>query len=204
MPRYSRRPKHRYRSQLLQTAALIAIAAAGLYWVEHHAPRNDESSSQAAIALINQHRAQAGLPPLAFDPRVFALARARAEDMVHNNYYDHTNPITGECPDSLKASYSLTTNEWVAENILDYGSSATVPPYLPHPLTAAIAPWMESRGHRYNLLYPGHVAGAVACYGSKCVFLGLNYQGFGAGCYTGEQGSQFWQTAPLQPGEIPP
>ena len=61
---------------------------------------------------------------------------------------------------------------------------------------------MTSRGHRYNLLYPSHIGGAIACYRGYCVFLGLNHDRFGEGCNTGEEGMAFWNSVGRQPGEL--
>ena len=64
---------------------------------------------------------------------------------------------------------------------------------------------MESRGHRYNLLYPSHILGVAACYKGACVFLGANkeYYGLGFGpCTTGAEGTAYWETVNKQPSEI--
>jgi len=65
--------------------------------------------------------------------------------------------------------------------------------------------WMDSRGHRYNLLYSDHKIGAIGCYYGVCVFLGghTNPYGLGAGpCTTGEEGLEYWENVPIQPGEV--
>jgi uncharacterized protein YkwD len=162
---------------------------------------NSESASQKAIAQLNIIRAKYGRSSIVFDERAFKLATARAEDMVHNNYYDHTSP-SGDCPDKMKASYGFSSNEYLAENILDWGDTSVIGNALTHAITDSIEPWMESRGHRYNLLYSNHTAGAFACYGDKCVFLGLNSDRFGEGCHTADAGRQHWEVVPLQPDEV--
>ncbi|MEM9924659.1 MAG: hypothetical protein AAF915_13055 [Cyanobacteria bacterium P01_D01_bin.50] len=61
---------------------------------------------------------------------------------------------------------------------------------------------MNSRGHRYNLLYDKHISGAVGCHKDKCVFLGLNLHKFDSSCSTAAEGKQYWNSVPMQLGEI--
>ena len=119
-------------------------------------------------------------------------------------YYDHTNPHNGDCPDKLKKRYGFKQNEYVAENINGYEnySEYLFPKVKFQEMTDAVDSWMNSRGHRYNLLYKKHIAGAVGCHKDKCVFLGLNHQKFGSGCFTAAEGKQYWNKLPKQTGEI--
>lgn len=137
--------------------------------------------SKAAIDYINQLRVDAGRNKIVFDARVYDLALARVRDTIEYDYFDHTNPITGTCPDSMKKDYGLRSNEYAAEN-LGSGYSSEI---------SAINGWMGSQGHRYNLLYSTHTAGAVACEKSVCAFLGLNNDLFGSGCSVAAEG-QAW------------
>ena len=165
---------------------------------------NSPTASVATLAEINKIRAQYGRPPLLFDQRLFDLATARVQDMQTYHYYDHVNPQTGTCAYSMKAQFGFNASEYVAENALDYGDEGGVGATLFHPMPESISSWMSSRGHRYNLLYARHVAGAVACLNDKCVFLGLNHDRFGEGCHTAADGHQFWETTPLKPDEVQP
>ena len=124
--------------------------------------------------------------------------------MKEYKYLDHTNPYTGSCPDNMKSDYGLKSYEYVAENafgIADYQEGSCTKIEM-KPMTIPIDDWMTSRGHRYNLLYDGHTAGAVGCYKSMCVFLGLNRDRFGEGCYTAEQGQAQWESVGKQLGEV--
>ena len=147
--------------------------------------------AQKVLTYVNQLRAENGVSALRYDVRVYRLAIARVNDMDQYNYMDHTNPVTGTCPDSIKSQFGLSNNEYVAEDAygFDYGGS-----YSSGLEQQAISSWMTSRGHRYNLLYP-HTAGAVVCSrGGHCVFEGLNTAGFGSGCHTGAEGLAFWNS----------
>lgn len=165
---------------------------------------NSVENSKAAIAHVNQLRRQYGKREIAFDERAFELAVSRAKDQRENSYLDHTNPKTGTCPDNMKSDYGLRPHEYVAEN--GFGNPVYSEKPLTRierrPMTEPIEPWMDSRGHRYNLLYDEHLAGAVGCYKNMCVFLGLNHNRFGEGCYKAAETSKIWKTAPRRPGEV--
>ncbi|HEY9648411.1 MAG TPA: CAP domain-containing protein, partial [Chroococcidiopsis sp.] len=167
-------------------------------------PQDTEEASRQALAEVNKIRVQYGRNPIAFDPRVFRLAIARLEDMTRYRYYDHVNSETGTCAETMKAQFGLLPTEYVAENIIGIGPKE-------HPVTlrhweimqpsTAIQGWMDSRGHRFNLLYPDHTAGALVCR-DKCIFLGLNTKQFGGGaCHSAEEGLRYWKNAPQRPGE---
>jgi len=149
------------------------------------------------IDYINELRKEYGKRAIEYDERVHRLAIARAKDMDIYGYLDHTNPDTGTCPDSMKTDFGLSSYEYVAENAFGvYGG------YYSADEIDAVNSWMSSRGHRYNLLYNNHIAGAVGCYNGMCTFLGLNGDRFGEGCYTAAEGNAFWESASKQPGEI--
>ncbi len=155
--------------------------------------------SKKSIDYVNTIRSHNGVYSIRFDSRVYNIAMARVNDMDKYGYMDHTNPQTGTCADSIKTQYGLSVSEYVAENAFGFDTGGHYSEGLEN---EAVDSWITSRGHRYNLLYP-HLAGAVACSnGGHCVFLGLNNNGFGAGCHTGAEGMAFWNSIGKQPGEI--
>jgi len=143
-----------------------------------------------AIEYINQKRIQNGKNPITHDSRVYELSMARTKDMHEYQYHDHTNPYTGTCPYNMKSNFGLKSNENVAENSYLFGTETNPTLYNPS-YTEIIDGWMDSTGHRMNLLRYEHVAGSVACYGGFCVFLGLNHGNFGEGCYTASEGQAY-------------
>ena len=155
--------------------------------------------SRRSLEYINSIRSSNGVNTISFDSRVYNIGLARVNDMDEYGYLDHTNPYTGTCPDSIKIQYGLSTYEYVAENAYGFPSGGS---YSSGMENRAVDSWMNSRGHRYNLLYP-HTAGAAVCSsGGHCVFLGLNKDRFGEGCYTAAQGSALWNSVGKQPYEI--
>lgn len=95
---------------------------------------------QQVVNLVNAERAKAGLKPLAADPQLGRAARLKAEDMRDHNYFSHTSPTYGSFVDLLHQSgLSFRT---AGENIAaGYRTPAEV-----------VAAWMNSPGHRSNIL----------------------------------------------------
>ncbi len=190
-------------SSLSNFSAPKLSAGCSVIQIQYNYPESKEASFEA-INEINRIRSSYGLLPINSEERVFNLAVARAKDMRNYSYLDHTNPFTGACPDNMKSSFGLSSLEYVAENA--FGNPDYAETYCTRiefrTLDEPITSWMSSRGHRYNLLYPNHVAGAVGCYKNMCVFLGLNYDRFGEVCYTAAEGNAFWNSTGQQPGEI--
>ena len=91
------------------------------------------------LTLINQKRAAYGLSKLSFDTALQKTARAKAEDLVANNYFSHNSPTYGT-PFEMMQSFGVTYRT-AGENIA--GNST---------LEGAVNAWMNSEGHRENIL----------------------------------------------------
>lgn len=94
------------------------------------------------IALTNAARAAAGLPPLAHDPRLSAVALAHSADMIQRGYFAHASPDGAQPWDRTKASG--IDFRGIAENIAWGQRSAR----------EVVDGWMNSPGHRANILLP--------------------------------------------------
>lgn len=94
---------------------------------------------QETFDLINAQRTSAGLQPLQIDAEVQNVARAKAQDMVNNNYFSHTSPTYGSPFDMLK-SYGVKYKA-AGENIAGNSSNQ-----------GAVSAWMNSEGHKANIL----------------------------------------------------
>ena len=200
---------------ILGGALLLAAATNAKYSGQknlNHVPQaygvvipSSEDLSKKAVQEINTIRKKYGKPPINYSSKAYALAMARAKDMNQYGYYDHMNPETKTCADTMKFSYGFKDDDYLAENLNTYvatgGDSSSISVQT---MSDSIEGWMESRGHRFNLLYKMHLAGAVACDKNKCVFLGLNHEQFGKGCHTAKEGRAHWEAAPLQEGEVTP
>ena len=91
------------------------------------------------LSLINAQRKAYGLPELSFDSELQRVAKAKAQDLVANNYFSHTSPTYGSPFDMMK-SFGITYKT-AGENIA--GNSS---------LSGAVDAWMNSTGHRENIL----------------------------------------------------
>ena len=95
--------------------------------------------------LTNQERERAGCDPLATDERLRSSARGHSEDMAVNDYFDHTGR-DGRSPFDRMADAGYPNP--AAENIaFGYPTPADV-----------MAGWMDSEGHRNNILNCSFVA----------------------------------------------
>jgi len=119
--------------------------------------------------LVNEERKKHGLPPLKWDNKLAMIARKHSQDMAINNYFDHIN-LRGEDPTKrgLKEGYTCYKNygsyytEGIAENIFQNNlyDSVTyingIPIYnynsLEEIAKSTVEGWMESPGHRSNIL----------------------------------------------------
>lgn len=91
------------------------------------------------LELINEQRAAYGLTALSFDDELQRVAKAKAQDLVANNYFSHNSAIYGT-PFEMMKSFGITYKA-AGENIA--GNSS---------LSGAVTAWMNSTGHRENIL----------------------------------------------------
>lgn len=97
-----------------------------------------------AFAAINHVRAAAGLAPLRFAPDLSAVAREHSEDMVERDYFAHQSP-EGKDLRHRFARHGISNWQRIAENIA-YNRG------YEDPVAAAVEGWMNSPGHRKNIL----------------------------------------------------
>ncbi|HZM83607.1 MAG TPA: CAP domain-containing protein [Candidatus Limnocylindrales bacterium] len=107
-------------------------------------------------SLINKERAKAGCGAVKTDERMRAAGQAHSADMAKNNYFSHTGRDGSSFVDRLaRAGYP---KEGAAGENIAYGYS-TAP--------AVVNGWMNSEGHRRNILNCS----------SKSTGVGLAYKG---------------------------
>ena len=97
------------------------------------------AQEQKVLNLLNRDRAANGLPALAMDPALSAIARTKSCDMKEHRYFAHESPTWGNAASMLTA-FGYAFNG-VGENIAHH---ATV--------EKAEAAFMSSQGHRGNIL----------------------------------------------------
>jgi uncharacterized protein YkwD len=98
-----------------------------------------EVITEKIVNLVNQERVDAGLKPLAKDNYLVATATLKAQDMLDNDYYDHTfngkelyREILRIRPDCKTAGENLARTNQTLETVVDE--------------------WMKSETHKKNLL----------------------------------------------------
>ncbi|MFD3485470.1 CAP domain-containing protein [Streptomyces sp. NPDC058665] len=111
-------------------------------WAGPLTPHGLASFVSDVVALTNAERGSAGLRPLAGDPRLTAAAQAHSDDMVARGFYSHTG-LDGRQPWD-RAVAAGCTHRVIGENIAcGQRSPAEV-----------VRGWMDSPGHRANILKP--------------------------------------------------
>jgi uncharacterized protein YkwD len=115
-------------------------------------------AAASVACLINKERAKAGLPPLRFNVQLAAAASGHAAEGARLKWWgpgadSHTNPETGSTPDQRirAAGYCGGSPRRTSENTFtSYGTGGKFPPTP----AGAVAWWMQSPGHRANILDP--------------------------------------------------
>jgi uncharacterized protein YkwD len=106
-------------------------------------PDDDEQKfTEQVIALTNQERAQHGCPALTADDQLTNAAQGHSSDMAINDYFSHTG-LDGSSPFDRMAREGYEYSR-AAENIaVGYSTPERV-----------VEGWMNSEGHRKNILIP--------------------------------------------------
>ena len=98
----------------------------------------------AAVEETNKQRAAHRLPPLQLDVKLALAARDHSADMVKHGFFDHTSPIVGKSKPSDRAKRFGTLA--AGENIQEGAQTGA----------DAVTAWMNSEGHRANILKPDY------------------------------------------------
>lgn len=95
---------------------------------------------QKVIDLVNQQRANNGLPALKANWEVSRVARYKSQDMIDKKYFAHQSPTYGS-PFNMMETFGITFSA-AGENIA-YGQRTP---------QDVMNSWMNSPGHRSNIL----------------------------------------------------
>lgn len=102
---------------------------------------------------INYIRQQAGLKPLIYDIQLSTIARNHSQDMGINNYFDHTSPAGKTLLDRYRdAQYPCAIS---GENIQSNSLSE---------INTITETWMNSEGHKDNILSPMFTSEGIGVY----------------------------------------
>jgi uncharacterized protein YkwD len=142
--------------------SLVALAAGLTVSSVGAAPSDAPAAENVQIVdLVNQQRAAYGLAPVSYNPTLAAAAQDYADTMASQNFFSHTG-ADGSTMVGRAESAGYTTWSFLAENL---AGGQTTPERV-------VAAWMDSPGHRANILAPdatevglGHTYNAGARFG---------------------------------------
>ena len=118
----------------------------------------DRSSEEQIVALVNEKRAEAGLGPLAIDETMMAGAEIRAEEQKAS--FSHTRPDGRTC-DTVFDDLSIPMS-YFGENLAMGGDGTP---------SVIVDSWMNSEGHRANIMDGEFDRIGVGCYESgNCTY----------------------------------
>ena len=92
------------------------------------------------VRLVNEIRAENGLQALTYDWELSRVARYKSQDMKDNKYFSHTSPTYGS-PFQMIKNFGITYRS-AGENIAKGYATPQ----------AVVNGWMNSSGHRANIL----------------------------------------------------
>jgi uncharacterized protein YkwD len=108
------------------------------------APPAAGGEAREMVRLTNAERSRAGRAPLTMNPRLMKAAQLHAEQMVARGQMAHDLP---------GARYPQTEDRLAAVQYRWLGYAENVAYGQPHP-ASALDSWMDSSGHRRNILDP--------------------------------------------------
>lgn len=99
---------------------------------------------QEVIRLVNEIRLENGLKALAYDWELGRVARIKSQDMKDNHYFAHNSPVYGT-PFQMIRNFGISFRS-AGENIAKGYATPQ----------AVVNAWMNSSGHRANILNPSY------------------------------------------------
>jgi uncharacterized protein YkwD len=112
---------------------------------------NLDAIRAAVLCLHNKVRAESKLPPLKANAALRRAAEGHSADMVANRFFDHVTPSGDTMVDRiLRSRYVRPDRGWILGENLEWGTGTLATP------RGAVQAWMESPGHRANLLKRGY------------------------------------------------
>ncbi len=103
-------------------------------------PSTQNTMEQEVLALVNKVRQQNGLSVVTWAEDVAKVARAHSSDMINRGFFSHTNPDGLSPFDRLK------------NNGISYRTASENIAYGQKTAEAVMDAWMNSSGHRANIL----------------------------------------------------
>jgi uncharacterized protein YkwD len=107
--------------------------------------------AEATLCLLNGERADRGLATLRPNDRLQRAALAHGNDMVEHQYFSHDGRNGSQPAERIRASgYLSNGGSWRIGENLAWGTGELASP------RSIMAAWMNSAGHRANILQPAY------------------------------------------------
>ncbi|HHW67185.1 MAG: hypothetical protein PWP07_1684 [Epulopiscium sp.] len=127
-----------------------------------------KAEENEVIRLVNAERAKQGLPALKANWELSRVARMKSQDMINKNYFSHQSPTYGS-PFNMMENFGIKFSS-AGENIAKGQQSAS----------AVMNAWMNSPGHRSNIL-------------------SASYTEIGVGLAKSKNGTKYWTQMFIRP-----
>lgn len=114
----------------------------------------DTSVENEVLSLVNNERSKQGLRPLTLNWELSRVAKIKSQDMSNNRYFSHQSPTYGS-PFDMMQNFGITYRT-AGENIAMGQTNAT----------QVMRDWMNSSGHRANILNRNFTELGVGKYGT--------------------------------------
>lgn len=113
-------------------------------------PPSTAEVEKLVIDLSNAARVKEGLPPLVASSSLSAAAVFHSQDMAKYGYFAHANPNSPARTVAARVRDAGSTSLACAENIFECSGSSSAQELA----QVAVDSWLNSPGHRQNLLNP--------------------------------------------------
>lgn len=107
-------------------------------------PTDIRTQENEVIRLVNVERSKRGLQPLKANWELSRVARLKSQDMANKGYFSHQSPTYGS-PFNMMENFGIRFSS-AGENIA-YGQKTPA---------QVMTAWMNSPGHRANILSPSY------------------------------------------------
>lgn len=118
-----------------------------------------EAKENAVLLLVNKERKAHGLKELVLSTKLTSLAEMKSKDMAINNYFSHTSPTYGT-PFEMMQKYGVSYRS-AGENIAKGQATSE----------QVMQDWLNSSGHRANILSPSFTEIGIGYYDKHWVQL---------------------------------
>ena len=144
---------------------LLGCAHAQVFSASYAPISGDTDLERTLLDLTNAERARAGLSTLLPDEALALAARHHAQEMATLNYFSHSSPTATNATLGQRVAQAGSAAVGIGENLALVGPEEVA--------ERSVQGWMESPGHRENLLKPDytHVGFGVAYDDSGRVFV---------------------------------